>query len=836
MQRCFTYKKNYVHKSRTIWRWKFGHFFDRQVNSPSRECHKKIRVESLEERALLSVTPMEYAAIRDHYSDLELASGLEDMNIIELMELTANALQQAVDEAAQTEKPDIILINTGQFDTPVLPMENVTISISFDASRFGDLSILSWGGDRLQISVNQENWSFDVGICGVQFGGVDFVDIIDPGLTYRYVQSYALDSIPGWAEQECDYYSVGGELINDCYSLEYQVERNFSRLDEYFSVQANATGNTNDYAVLFVGGSDASNNRYDYYSSLVKFYTELTTDIGLDPENIYILYADGDTTGESLNCIRKGTYLNGDMSFATGLGTSVYAAKRQQLDNVMAEVASKMTNKSHLVFYTSDHGFGTDNDTTNYNDRLCGWGEYINGANIRDAIYQISHGYVTSVFGQCYSGGILDDIFDPKTGEQITSYTNSSGKDVTYTGTAHFAGCAATNHYEPSWTNIASDGTCNGDFLTGFINGILIKKTTTDLFQYTVDNDPFHCTTETYERNGGTFHDHGVEHPWYAGETFNVFFDSSEDDGDDGYEPNDTVEAAFDLGTVKSEKTISALIAGANKNQDWFKFNIINEGNSDSYIQLTYSHGTDVDIVLNLWDASGNPLASSVNATGTEKISLEGYADGTYYIQVYNYCSNTVGVDYTLTINPPLEKTDWVVTSTDDSATTKGTLRYAVAHAVLGDTITFDDSLRGQTITLSGNEIEISKSITIDASNLMTAEGKPGITISGNNESRIFTMDGETCPTVSLIGLTLTGGNTSDEGGAVLIAGTLTLNQCVITGNKSSDGGGVAITSRMCTLNVVHCEFSGNKSNYGGAIYCNWSCGVITVTDRLRVG
>ena len=50
-----------------------------------------------------------------------------------------------------------------------------------------------------------------------------------------------------------------------------------------------------------------------------------------------------------------------------------------------------------------------------------------------------------------------------------------------------------------------------------------------------------------------------------------------------------------------------------------------------------------------------------------------------------------------------------VVTNNDDSG--PGSLRQAIADAGSGDTITFAHSLRGQTITLSSGELDITQSI-----------------------------------------------------------------------------------------------------------------------------
>ncbi|MDO4588096.1 MAG: hypothetical protein Q4C95_12510 [Planctomycetia bacterium] len=69
------------------------------------------------------------------------------------------------------------------------------------------------------------------------------------------------------------------------------------------------------------------------------------------------------------------------------------------------------------------------------------------------------------------------------------------------------------------------------------------------------------------------------------------------------------------------------------------------------------------------------------------------------------------------------------VTSLGDDENDKTTLRGAIESAGVGDTITFADSLKGKTITLSGQALDINKSITIDASSLLGENNEPGITI-----------------------------------------------------------------------------------------------------------
>src|SRR5262245_29240619 len=74
-----------------------------------------------------------------------------------------------------------------------------------------------------------------------------------------------------------------------------------------------------------------------------------------------------------------------------------------------------------------------------------------------------------------------------------------------------------------------------------------------------------------------------------------------------------------------------------------------------------------------------------------------------------------------------------IVTSTNDIDS--GSLRQAIFDAVSGDTITFNASLAGQTITL-GSTLVVDKNLTIDGSSLITK-----INISGNNNVVVFSVN-----------------------------------------------------------------------------------------------
>jgi hypothetical protein len=155
-------------------------------------------------------------------------------------------------------------------------------------------------------------------------------------------------------------------------------------------------------------------------------------------------------------------------------------------------------------------------------------------------------------------------------------------------------------------------------------------------------------------------------------------------------------------------------------------------------------------------------------------------------------------------------------------------LREAISKAETGDVITFDDSLAGETITLNGEQLEISKGISIDASSV------GGITINADGKSRVFYISGgdETAP-VELINLTITGGNVTDasDGGGIFVdtGRLLKITNTTITGNYSKYGGGGI--SNNGSLTITTSSITNNSGGEGGGILTY--DGKLTITNSL---
>jgi len=152
-------------------------------------------------------------------------------------------------------------------------------------------------------------------------------------------------------------------------------------------------------------------------------------------------------------------------------------------------------------------------------------------------------------------------------------------------------------------------------------------------------------------------------------------------------------------------------------------------------------------------------------------------------------------------------------------------LREAIfaANILIGyDEIYFDSALSGQTIQLTQGELLITDGLSINGlgADLLTIDAS-GSDASANlgDGSRIFNIDsGGLGIGVYISGLTLTGGDTSGSGGAILSHDYDYLNvyNCAFAGNYAGVNGG-AISSQ--SLSVSLSTFSGNSAFRGGGIF-----------------
>ena len=166
-----------------------------------------------------------------------------------------------------------------------------------------------------------------------------------------------------------------------------------------------------------------------------------------------------------------------------------------------------------------------------------------------------------------------------------------------------------------------------------------------------------------------------------------------------------------------------------------------------------------------------------------------------------------------------------IVTSAADSG--PGTLRAVVNTAAANDTINFDASLQGQTITLSTGQITLNKSLTIDGT-------LRSINITTNNTSRVFyESDASLSDTISNLEFTFnsapnTGAPDFGNGGAIYDLGALTLSSDVFTECAAAGSGG-AVYCRGSKEIINDCTFRSNAAGTTG------SGGAIDAEGQLQV-
>ena len=161
------------------------------------------------------------------------------------------------------------------------------------------------------------------------------------------------------------------------------------------------------------------------------------------------------------------------------------------------------------------------------------------------------------------------------------------------------------------------------------------------------------------------------------------------------------------------------------------------------------------------------------------------------------------------------------ITVTNLSDSDPGSLRAALNAQTSAEpyNIIFDSALSGGTIVLTSGPLEVATSLLtrIDTSSL-----PDGLTISGNDISRVFNINVDSI--AILESLTITGGNAgSTEGGGIHNSGDLMILRSTIFGNTAGTNGGGIYTSGGGSLIVRNSTLVDNSAVNGGGIYVDSS-------------
>lgn len=150
----------------------------------------------------------------------------------------------------------------------------------------------------------------------------------------------------------------------------------------------------------------------------------------------------------------------------------------------------------------------------------------------------------------------------------------------------------------------------------------------------------------------------------------------------------------------------------------------------------------------------------------------------------------------------------------------KGSLRAAIAAAKSGDTIQFAKRLKGKTVKLKSGQLALTKDITINGGQV------PGLTISGNNSSRVFYLAKKTKAIIK--NLIIANGKTKGAGGGIDTRheSVITLENVKVHNNTSELGGGMRV-GHLAKATILNSRFEGNDGTLTNK-YAGFSAGAIS--------
>ena len=171
------------------------------------------------------------------------------------------------------------------------------------------------------------------------------------------------------------------------------------------------------------------------------------------------------------------------------------------------------------------------------------------------------------------------------------------------------------------------------------------------------------------------------------------------------------------------------------------------------------------------------------------------------------------------------------VSNLDDSGV--GSLRWAIDGTLSGEDVRFDPALSGETINLASSQIEIGRSLGINASDL-----PDGITIKGDGTIRVFLVY-DSSAIVRFEGLTITGGRRdSGSGGGILSSGKRTeIRNCTFYDNFAGHGSAIAHTRNAFVSEPGHMIITNTTiaDNIAGSVAAVYNNGGLMVIENCTI-
>ncbi len=215
---------------------------------------------------------------------------------------------------------------------------------------------------------------------------------------------------------------------------------------------------------------------------------------------------------------------------------------------------------------------------------------------------------------------------------------------------------------------------------------------------------------------------------------------------------------------------------------------------------------------------------------------------GTYTVEyIAAGTKETITGTLTVTLYKPL-----TVNTADDPETFDLTdsvlsLREAVTVAMSSPKeygiISFAESLKGQSVTLSAGALPELDGVTLTINGDVDGDGIGDITLDGNSQYQIMNIAANA--DVTLEYLTIQGGHSNGAVGAVTNAGILTVRHALFQNNSNTGANGAGAIYNSNKLYVEDSSFynnTGNSSNGGGAIYSSGSKTQAVVVNSTFTG
>ena len=215
----------------------------------------------------------------------------------------------------------------------------------------------------------------------------------------------------------------------------------------FSSTVAYANNVHENYAVLFSGGYNAANNHLRYYEETLRMWNIATGLLDFDIDKVFALFADGTdimkdrTPGEFVD-FTPANWVNSNWSAITSVGGNINMATPGNLQTTLSMLSSTITPEDSFYFWSFNHGSNPSfancpnvalnspnspilnqqqldgscmpqSPGSNLSDvLLTAWNEEsISDAEFASWIDPINAKAEVYAFAQCFSGGMVDNLF-----------------------------------------------------------------------------------------------------------------------------------------------------------------------------------------------------------------------------------------------------------------------------------------------------------------------------------------------------------------------------------------------------------------------------------------